>query len=169
MASGIVDTAWAFSSKRPCRRLRGETTLLAVALKPQMGKKPHNQRPALRKHPGHLPLQPGATADPLTADAAFSVSLHRPRGLFSLVNPRCPQQGHPATPNCSWELSSHLTSTWTVPCPGLSYASPKRDGAENVPGRTCRCWYEGGIVFSRDFVQSLSILPDFPAINEPMS
>ena len=86
MATGIADTTWAFSGKGPCRRLRGETILLAVMLQPQMVKKPHNQRPSLRKHPDHLPLQPGATTDPLTADTVFSVNLHRPGGFFSLVN-----------------------------------------------------------------------------------
>lgn len=72
-----------------------------------MTKKPQNQKPTLRK-------QPGITADPFTSDSISSVSLHRPRGSFSLANPWCAQQGHPATPNHSWELSSQTKSIWTV-------------------------------------------------------
>lgn len=149
VAAGTADTTWVFSGKRPCRRLRGETMLLAVTLKPQMVKKPHNQRLALTKLPDHLPLQLGSATGPLTADTGFSMSLHRPRGFYSLVNVWCPQQGHPATPKRSWELRSQLKTTWTVLCPALSYTFPKRDRAESIPGKICRCQYEGGILFSK--------------------
>lgn len=45
--------------------------LLAVMLKPQMVKKPHNPRLPLGKHSYYLPLQTGAATDPLTADVGF--------------------------------------------------------------------------------------------------
>lgn len=87
MAAGIADNAWVFAGKRPCRRLRAGAILLAATLKMQMVEKPHNRKQALRKHPNHFPLQPGATTDPLTAETVFFHELAQTQGFLLLGKP----------------------------------------------------------------------------------
>ena len=120
---------WAFSSRRPCRKLREAAMLLAVVLKPQMVKNPHNPRLPLKKPCGHLPLQPGATANTLTADTGFpmscSPSSHRPRGFSPWLSNGVPNTGTPChLKPLLGAISPPLKSTWTVLQPGIS-ALPK--------------------------------------------
>lgn len=150
---------WELSSERGCRDCRHYTGVFQQkAIKEaekgkhsagNHGEKTTEPKPALRKHPDHLPLQTGVTTDPFTADILFSVSLHRPGASFSLAHPWCAQQGYPATPNHFWELSSQTKSIWTILYPDLSYTSPKQDGAERLRGKICDYQYEGGIVVSK--------------------
>lgn len=120
---------WAFSSRRPCRKLREAAMLLAVVLKPQMVKNPHNPRLPLKKPCGHLPLQTGATANTLTADTGFpmscSPSSHRPRGFSPWLSNDVPNTGTPChLKPLLGAISPPLKSTWTVLQPGIS-ALPK--------------------------------------------
>lgn len=120
----------AFSSRRPCRKLRGKTMLLAVMLKPHMVKNPHNPRLPLRKPCGHLPLQTGATTNTLTADTGFpmgcSPSSHSLRGFSPWLTNGDPKTGTPCHSKPLGAISPPLKSTWTVLQPGIS-AIPKCD------------------------------------------